>query len=124
MSASQIQEFCHQIRSVCQTLSMCAARVCTVSAVGFCSKVVGAAAVGVAAGTAGGVATCKSAAGVSSSQQANRFEKDEEQQAVHQQLQTRNDDISSEVQRKRQSLRMINIFLKKIFPLLSEEVLS
>lgn len=46
---------------------MCGSRVCTVSAVGFCSEVVAAAAVGVAAG-AGGVATCNSGAGISSSQ--------------------------------------------------------
>lgn len=47
---------------------------CTVSAVGFCSEVVAAAAVGVAAG-AGGVATCNSAAGIRSSQQASTFER-------------------------------------------------
>lgn len=50
------------------------------SAVGSCSAGVGAVAVGLVAGAAGGVATCNTAAGVRSSQQAGTFESGEETQ--------------------------------------------
>lgn len=75
------------------------------SAVGFSSEVVAAAAVGVAAG-AGGVATCNSAAGISSSQQAGLL-RNERKQAVQQEQQTRNDDMNTEVQRPQRTKKML-----------------